>query len=220
MTIRLAVETSTLSQSLALSVGGQVVARHARVQRGGHSRSLAATATSMLAGAGLGLGELDAFVVDIGPGSFTGLRVGLALVKGLAAVTGTPVLPVRSVDAIAAEHAPGRVAAVAFDAHNALVYGAVVDASEVLVPLAAWDPAAFAAQVAAIDETPVRLGGGWLRYADAMGFDAAGAPPEAPSADGLLLAAERLSIGPQTASLVEPLYVRKSAAEERARPPG
>ena len=65
--------------------------------------------------------DVDRFAVDVGPGRFTGLRVGLATVRAIALATSTPVTGVSSLEALAAAQAPGTVAAI-IDARRAEVF--------------------------------------------------------------------------------------------------
>ena len=214
----LAIDTATRSQSLALAVDGVVVAELDRPPARGHSRDLARSAADLLAEHGLRWDLLDGIVVDIGPGSFTGLRVGLALAKGVAAITNTPVVPVRSVDAIAAGFEGDEPVAVAFDAYNQLVYGAVVTpraAGADLVELDAWSPGDFAARVGGLGLALRYAGGGWSAYTELSTMAPPELPHRVPRAVGALRYVLATSPAARAAAGVEPLYVRRSAAEER-----
>jgi tRNA threonylcarbamoyladenosine biosynthesis protein TsaB len=68
----------------------------------GHSRELMPAVDRLMRDAGLGFGDLDALAVGIGPGGFTGLRIGIATAHGLAQSAGIPLHPVLSLDALAA----------------------------------------------------------------------------------------------------------------------
>ena len=94
----------------------------------GHSRWLVAAVEVALSGQGLEPGDLDGFAVAVGPGSFTGLRVGMSSVQGLALATGRPTLGLPSLDILAASaagRAPSIVALV--DAVRGEVFGAEYD---------------------------------------------------------------------------------------------
>lgn len=100
MTAILAVETSTLTASVALRIGEEkLIERESGVNT--HAEVLLDLIDQCLKEAGLGLGELDAIAVGAGPGSFTGLRIGMATVKGLCFATG---VPLRSISSLAALH--------------------------------------------------------------------------------------------------------------------
>ena len=97
----LAVETSTLTGAVALLDGGQVVAESRVSVAVTHGERLVAAIDGLLRAARRELAEVDAFAVALGPGSFTGLRIGLSTVKGLAFATGKRVVGVPTLDALA-----------------------------------------------------------------------------------------------------------------------
>jgi tRNA threonylcarbamoyladenosine biosynthesis protein TsaB len=124
----LAVDTTTERGSLAV-VSEEAVLAEARVRAGaGHSRWLLPAADVLLRGLGLGVPEIDGFAVTTGPGSFTGLRVGLSSVQGLALASGRPCVGLSSLDtlALAAAGSSDRIVAL-MDAFRAEVYWAVYD---------------------------------------------------------------------------------------------
>jgi len=97
----LAIDTSTDYLSLAVTDGGKILGRfHRRIGRN-HSSMLIPMIDSLLKKARLKLKDIGGFVVSIGPGSFTGLRIGVATVKGLALATGKPIVAVPTLDAVA-----------------------------------------------------------------------------------------------------------------------
>ena len=88
----------------------------------GHQERLASMVAEAMTGAGVAFAELDRIGVTVGPGSFTGLRVGLAFAKGLAIALGLPCVGVGVLDALAASTAErGRVLA-AIDAKRDQAY--------------------------------------------------------------------------------------------------
>lgn len=104
----LAIETATPGSSVALSEGRDSVAFAARVDRRGHSGFLVPAIDFCIDQAGWSPGDLDGIAVDIGPGLYTGIRVGLATAQGLGATLGLPVIPVSGLDALALDAATGR----------------------------------------------------------------------------------------------------------------
>jgi len=68
----------------------------------GHARELMPGVDRVMSEAGVGFGDLDAIAVGIGPGGFTGLRIGIATAHGIAQSAGVPLHPVLSLDALAA----------------------------------------------------------------------------------------------------------------------
>jgi len=106
----LAVETATRSGSIALAKGEEVVASQAGDAAVSHSAHLIEMIESALREAGVQLSDVDLFAAAVGPGSFTGLRIGLATVKALATCTERKVVGVNTLEAIAhASRASGRV---------------------------------------------------------------------------------------------------------------
>ena len=98
----LAVETSTLAGGVALLDGESVRGEYVLDVRTTHSERLMSAIDRVLADAGWTVRDLEALAVAIGPGSFTGLRIGLSTVKGLALALGIPIAPVPTLDAMAA----------------------------------------------------------------------------------------------------------------------
>jgi tRNA threonylcarbamoyladenosine biosynthesis protein TsaB len=97
----LAVETSTLTGAVALLEAGAVVAESRVSVAVTHGERLMAAIDGVLRAARWQLADVAAFAVALGPGSFTGLRIGLSTVKGLAFATGKPVVGVPTLDALA-----------------------------------------------------------------------------------------------------------------------
>jgi tRNA threonylcarbamoyladenosine biosynthesis protein TsaB len=97
----LAVETATAWQSVALLNGESVLARCDQDAAGSHARSLLPAIDRLLSETGLLPAQLDGLVVSIGPGSFTGLRVGLSTVLGIRTVTQLPLVVVPTLEGMA-----------------------------------------------------------------------------------------------------------------------
>lgn len=98
----LAVETSTLAGGVALLDGDHLIAEYLLDVRVTHSERLMAVVDRVLVDAGLTLDDIDGLAVAVGPGSFTGLRIGLGTVKGLAFARSVPIAAVPTLDAMAA----------------------------------------------------------------------------------------------------------------------
>jgi tRNA threonylcarbamoyladenosine biosynthesis protein TsaB len=98
----LAVETSTMAGAVALLEDARVVGESLLDVRTTHSERLMLAIDRVLADAGWEARHLNALAVAVGPGSFTGLRIGLAAVKGLALALRCPVVAVPTLDAMAA----------------------------------------------------------------------------------------------------------------------
>lgn len=127
----LAFDSAATAASTALYEDGALLAEN--YQRAGltHSRTLLPMAEAMLSLCGTGFDAVDALAVSAGPGSFTGLRIGISLVKGLAAAKNLPCIGVSTLEAIAA-CAPRMDArlCVVMDARAGQVYNAVFDLCE------------------------------------------------------------------------------------------
>jgi len=99
--VLLTVDTSTATGSVAVSRGEVLLGEILLNARTNHTDRLLLTLRQLLADAGLQLPDVTAYGVVLGPGSFTGVRVGVATVKGLALATRRPVVGISSLQAIA-----------------------------------------------------------------------------------------------------------------------
>ena len=103
MTRLLAIDTSSAWCSVALSLGDKAPDLRHELVSAGASQLLLPWIEDLLSTANQSLSTLDAIAVGIGPGAFTGVRLGVAAVQGLAIAANVSVLPVASLDAIAAQ---------------------------------------------------------------------------------------------------------------------
>lgn len=119
----LAVQTATPAGSVALTDEGRLLGELFLDVRRPHGEWLLRAIDQLLNEAGMSVGDLDGFGVTVGPGSFTGLRVGLATVKGLAMATGKPIAGVSTLRTLAlqAPHAVSPVCTL-LDARKKEVY--------------------------------------------------------------------------------------------------
>lgn len=99
----LAMETSGPCGSIALVTPGRCLAEYSLNSAITHSRRLLASLADLLDDADFAWGDLDGLAVSVGPGSFTGLRIGLSTAKGLAMATGLPLLGIPTLDSLAAQ---------------------------------------------------------------------------------------------------------------------
>ena len=159
----LAVDTSTTSCSVALFRGDRLLAEELYAAGKTHSRHLMSMIHRMLERCACEPGDIGGIAVTRGPGTFTGLRIGISTVKGLAAATGAPVVGVSSLAALAFPLAFNDCPVVAMiDARRGEVYytqyrGSVQPATRVSV--AAPETAA-----AALPENAILVGSGALLY--------------------------------------------------------
>lgn len=98
----LAVDTSTAQVGLAVYAGAQVVGEYAWRSSQRHTVELAPAVANLLSRSGLTMENIQALGVALGPGSFTSLRVGLSLVKGLALARDLPIIGIPTLDILAA----------------------------------------------------------------------------------------------------------------------
>ncbi len=119
----LAVDTATESCSVALTEGEDLRAEITSVSRETHSRHLMEAIQRAMEMTGWSLGDLDGFVAARGPGSFTGLRIGISTVKGLCTALGKPLVGISNLEGLARQ-APFRDGAVCvwIDARRGEVY--------------------------------------------------------------------------------------------------
>jgi tRNA threonylcarbamoyladenosine biosynthesis protein TsaB len=118
--IVLGLDTCLAACSVAVLDGDDVLAHAAEDMARGHQERLAPMVQRVMADAGSAFDRLDRIGVTVGPGSFTGLRVGVAFAKGLAAALGAPAVGVGVLEALAAGQ-PGFVFA-AIDARRDQLY--------------------------------------------------------------------------------------------------
>ena len=219
----LILETSGRAGIVGVAVGNTVVASRSLDGAKRHNRDLIPLCGELLAGGGFTAKRLAGVMVGLGPGSYTGLRVGLAAAKGFALATGCEFVAVPTFRTLAAQ-APADWPAVEViaDALQGMIYrqrfGGVGESglrppvSELqIVALAAWDDA--------LDEE-VGIGGPGAEQFRAR----LTTPRVAVTADCHPHADAVLRVGRATPALarpewfaVEPLYLRGSSAEEKAK---
>ena len=120
----LAIDTSTTAISVALHDGSVVLAEATTLDARGHAEHLAPGITRVLLEAGVGPSDLTDIACGLGPGPFTGLRVGIVTARTLALVTGARLHGLCSLDALAAEVGVDGEVVVATDARRKEVYWA------------------------------------------------------------------------------------------------
>jgi tRNA threonylcarbamoyladenosine biosynthesis protein TsaB len=132
----LALDTSSRLTSIALSRGPRVISS-VKIDAGEkRSEKLWVDAESLLAGSGVTINDVGLFGVCVGPGGFTGVRVGMSAVKGLASATRKPVVGVTSLEAAAMQAGPGRIVCALVSAYKGEVYSQLFSADETGVPVA------------------------------------------------------------------------------------
>jgi tRNA threonylcarbamoyladenosine biosynthesis protein TsaB len=132
--IILALDTTSEFGSLTLRANGQTIAEIGLHSAEGFAHLIFPAIAKLLSDAELGLEHIDCFAVASGPGSFTGVRIGLSAVKGLAEATGKPAVGVSNLRAMSSF---GNLAhrAVVLDARRGEVFAAIYNAQlEIVVP--------------------------------------------------------------------------------------
>lgn len=215
----LALDSSTETSSCALWRDGRVLAETLAEAGTTNSETLLPAVGVLLEQAGVGLGDLDAIAFGAGPGSFTGLRVACGIAQGFAFALDIPVVPVGTLDAIAATVDAPRILAV-LDARMREVYFAAYDRGDDGLPVARAAPA-----VAPPLAIPLPDGDGWVVAGNALASypelarrvaeaGLAARPEASPRAGAVAQLAARAVIngGGMPAEFAAPLYVRDKVA--------
>ena len=218
----LALETAGAACSVALWDEGRLTARFHAAGRG-HAEMLAPMIAEVLAEAGVAADAVDRLAVTVGPGAFTGLRVGLAAARGLALATGKPLVGLTSFEAIAHGVAPGeragRALLVAVDSRRAELFFQRFDAA--LAPLG--EPAVLTADACAgwLPPGPLLVAGDGapqLRAALAGRADT-GFATGTGLADAAVVARLAATLAPGAGLPPRPLYLRAPDAVPAAKTP-
>ncbi len=218
-----AIDTASRSCSVAVLDGNAVMAEINDVSGQTHSRHLMGMVDQAISMSVGQMANIDGFAVTQGPGSFTGLRIGISTAKGLAEAAGKPLVGVSSLQALAWQVFPSDVMVIPMlDARRKEVYSAryiregetfkMVGAEQALSPEAAVD---------GIDMPCLLVGDGAVAYADRLGMVLGGRMQLALPFQHMIRASTVAFLG--RAKLTEardermtlaPCYLRKSYAEE------
>ena len=222
----LAFETSAKAVSCAVAADGVPIASAWQQTGLTHSRTLMPMVEAMLSNSDMALSDMDAIAVAAGPGSFTGLRIGIAAAKGLAWGAEKPCIAVSTLEAMATplRHMEGHVILCAMDARRQQIYNALFlaqgDSLARLCPDRAIALEELAAEVQRETRPITVVGDGAALCHDFLtqaGIPCAMAPIHlrAQSAAGVALAAEPLAKAGKFVSAqdLSPVYLRLSQAE-------
>lgn len=221
----LGVDTSTPAEGIALVDGDRLVLECNSDHPGTHSERLLPGIRALLTEAGMTPGDLDGFAVAAGPGSFTGLRIGLATVRGLGLACDRPVIGISTLGAMATWVGGGGEGWICawIEAGRGEVYGAVYRSGNGSIRRVGNETVAPPVNLLPglpPGEPVVFIGDGTGRSAALIGDRPGRHPddrivPRHPFLGGVVgrLGARRLEAAPQGDSPLRPNYIRKPDAE-------
>jgi tRNA threonylcarbamoyladenosine biosynthesis protein TsaB len=175
-------DTATpVTTAAVLLADGRAVEAHDEpppASRGQHASRLLALVEHVLAEAEVGWDDVGRVAVGVGPGGFTGLRIGIATARALAQARGLALVPVGSLEALALPSLADRPVAAVIDARRGEVFAAVFapDGAQLMAP-AALAPAALAERLAALEPTALAVGDGAVRFASELASAGVAVPP-------------------------------------------
>ncbi|MEV5594903.1 tRNA (adenosine(37)-N6)-threonylcarbamoyltransferase complex dimerization subunit type 1 TsaB [Streptomyces sp. NPDC052496] len=205
----LALDTATPAVTVAVHDGARVLAEERQVDARRHGELLLPAVDRVLAEAGVKLGAVSDIVVGVGPGPYTGLRVGLVTAATFGAALGVPVHGLCTLDGIAYAAGLDEPFLVATDARRKEVYWArYADARTRLTEPAVDRPADLADEAGALPS----VGAGALLYADTFTGVRDGGPEHQSAGALAALAAEKLARGEELLP-PQPLYLRRPDAQ-------
>lgn len=123
----LAIDTSTMISTVTISDGVEILGDFNVNQQKTHSESLVPMIEYLLNLLGMKVSDIDKFVIAQGPGSFTGLRIGMTVAKTLAQATAKELVPISTLLALANNSSSKRLKVPMIDARGNRIYGAVYD---------------------------------------------------------------------------------------------
>lgn len=219
--ILLAFEASAKPASVALLRDGKLLAQSTQCTALTHSATLLPMAEDLLKNCGMKLSEVDCFAVSRGPGSFTGIRIGIATVKGLSWAADKPCIGVSTLEAMAwhGVSAGGLICPV-MDARRSQVYNALFEIRDGVPQRLTPDrPIALeelAKELKELGKRAFLVGDGTeltKRYLDAQGIECAAAPENLMWQDAWGVAMAAQSEKPVSSQELLPVYLRLSQAE-------
>ena len=220
----LALDSSGASASACITDGERMVSLFTAASQQKHSCTLLPMAEQVLATAGLDISDIDAFAVNEGPGSFTGVRIGISLIKGLAFGTGKPVLGVSSLEALAFNlNGYGGIVCPVMDARRSQFYNALFKDGNRLTPDRLITAAELQAEFEKYGLPVYFVGDGSAIAAELIKIDLVKTVPHVQtvsSAYGTAVCAYRNYLegnGIYTDETLQPVYLRMSQAERERK---
>jgi tRNA threonylcarbamoyladenosine biosynthesis protein TsaB len=228
----LALDTTTRAGSVALIDDDRLIAERAGDGARTHAERLPREILELLAEHDIALGSIDLFGVASGPGSFTGLRIGIATIQGLAFVTGRRVAAVSALEALAQTASgslePGALVAAWMDAHRREVFSAVPFQRDRLFEI---DPPAVAGPRATLmrwdvhvrNQPVVFIGDGAVLYEEMVTDRCSDGPEDRPPAavkSGTITGRRRVLDMPLLAAAIGRMAVASAQHGDTADPAG
>jgi tRNA threonylcarbamoyladenosine biosynthesis protein TsaB len=148
----LGISTATASLSAALWRDGQLLSEMTVLFGRPHAETLLPLVEDLLRDQGVPVSAIDVYACAAGPGSYTGIRIGISVIKGMAYAAGKPAVGISTLRALAWPYAsdPGLITCPVLDARNQRIYAAAWRGVECLVPEKNWAASDFLAQVGQI----------------------------------------------------------------------
>jgi tRNA threonylcarbamoyladenosine biosynthesis protein TsaB len=224
----LGLDTATPQAGVAIGGPDGVIASFRLVNRGRHAETVAPAIEHVCRMAGTTLDAITELAIDVGPGLFTGLRVGIATANAIAFARGIPIIPVSSLEILAhAARLTSRRIVSVIDALSGEVYFASYRSEgtgvRALTEPRLATPDAVAAELAALEEDILVVGDGAQHYAERFAssgnrITVAGASFQYPSAANLVEIATARSLHGEFApgADVQILYLKKPYVQEKA----
>lgn len=210
----LAVDTTTPMLTAAICEDGVVLQEYSLHNQKAHSQKLMPLIEQLLQETGVSLNEIDLFAAANGPGSFTGIRIGLACVKALAQVTGKPVVPVNTLEGLAYNaFGEERPVVVLLDGGRRRVYAAEYRWENEKMVCVKEPYAATIEEVAqrVKDRQVLLVGDGGTLYAEELGLPCLTDRKSMPMASSVAMAARNLPT--TTAEELTAIYISKPQAQ-------
>ncbi len=225
--IILSMDTATPCSAVALTLGtrkdGRVLASLSLTGKVTHSRRLFSAIDYLMQESGIDWSLIAGIGVSLGPGSFTGLRIGMATAKGLAAAAGKVLLGVSTLDSLAAKCVSSRLICSILDARKKEVYSAFYRCNDTGFPERVSDMSVMAPEklAACINEPVIMVGDGAIVYGELfrelLGEKAIFAPSQLhePSSVSLGMLAGEMFLSGRHLNVADavPVYIRSSDAE-------
>ncbi len=224
----LAVDTTTKSCSVAVVAHSGLLSEITTTNDETHARHLMGMVDQVLALAGIGLEAIDGFAVTRGPGSFTGLRIGLSSIKGLGMATGKPIVPVSSLETLAVQATPASGASgiivALIDAYRREVFLAGYRFKEnqmiAVIPETVIAPEKVVDVISDVSDSAVLVGSGVVTYRQKFAATSGASIRFSPDINHTIRAAtvgriglNRLDSDGLNATDIRPVYLRKSDAQ-------